>query len=318
MKASEYRRPRCDNKRAAMNAPRRGSRAAGVVLVLAAAVLWSTGGLGIKSTPLPPLALAGYRGLFALPVLLGMVAVRGRQVGQVPWRRVAASPWAWMGSASYGVMVIAFVVATKLTTAANAIFIQYTSPAYVALLSWPLLRERVTWRDGVACAGVLAGMVLFFAGDLSATARAGNLVAVVSSFGAAGLPLALRADQRRHVTDASVALVAPALAIAAGDALAVLACAPAMIASPPPDARTWMLVVALGLFQIGVPYVLYAMAIPRLTALEGSLLPTLEPILNPVWVALVTGETPGHAAILGGACVLGSIVFQACVPRRRE
>jgi DME family drug/metabolite transporter len=188
----------------------------------------------------------------------------------------------------------------------------------VALLSWPLLRERVTWRDGVACAGVLAGMVLFFAADLSATARAGNLVAVLSSFGAAGLPLALRADQRRHAGDAPVAMVAPAIAIAAGDAFGVLACTPSMLASPPPDTRAWVLVVALGLFQIGVPYVLYATAIPRLTALEGSLLPTLEPILNPVWVALATGETPGHAALLGGAFVLASIVFQACVPRRRE
>ncbi|HEX8796183.1 MAG TPA: DMT family transporter, partial [Polyangiaceae bacterium] len=267
---------------------------------------------------LPPLALAGYRGLFALPMLLGVVAMRGRRAGELPWRQVAASPWAWMGAASYGVMVVAFVVATKLTTAANAIFIQYTSPAYVALLSWPLLRERVTWRDGVACTGVLAGMVLFFSGDLSASARAGNVVAVVSSFGAAGLPLALRADQRRHASDEHVALVAPALAIAAGDVLGVVACAPAMAASPPPDARAWALVVALGLLQIGLPYVLYATAMPRLTALEGSLLPTLEPILNPVWVVLATGETPGRAAMLGGACVLGSIVFQACVPRRRE
>lgn len=301
-----------------MEASRRGSRAAGVVLVLVAAVLWSSGGLGIKSTPLPPLALAGYRGLFALPMLLAMVAVHARRARRMPWRQVAASPWAWMGAASYGVMVIAFVVATKLTTAANAIFIQYTSPVYVALLSWPLLRERVTWHDGVACAGVLAGMLLFFAGDLSASARTGNVVAVVSSFGAAGLPLALRADQRRHATEAHVAVVAPALAILAGDALAVLACAPSMVASPPPDAHAWGLVVALGLFQIGVPYVLYATAMSRLTALEGSLLPTLEPILNPVWVALATGETPGRTAMLGGACVLGSIVFQACVPRRRE
>jgi DME family drug/metabolite transporter len=305
-------------KRAAMEAPRRGSRATGVVLVLIAAVLWSSGGLGIKSTPLPPLALAGYRGLFALPVLLGMVALRGRHAGRLPWRRVAASPWAWAAAASYGVMVIAFVVATKLTTAANAIFIQYTSPVYVALLSWPLLRERVTWRDGVACVGVLAGMVLFFAGDLSASARAGNIVAVVSSFGAAGLPLCLRADQRRHASDAQVALVAPSLAIAAGDVLAVLVCTPSMLASPPPDAHAWALVVALGLVQIGVPYVLYGLAMQRLSALEGSLLPTVEPILNPVWVALATGETPGHAALLGGACVLSSIVFQACVPRRRE
>ena len=151
-----------------MEPMRRSSRAGGVALVLVAAVLWSTGGLGIKSIDLPPLALAGWRGAFALPVLVGMVAVRARSAGGMPWKTLATSRWAWLGAASYAVMLIAFVVATKLTTAADAIFIQYTSPVYVALLSWPLLRERVTWRDGVACVGVLAGMVLFFGEGLAA------------------------------------------------------------------------------------------------------------------------------------------------------
>jgi len=296
-----------------MEPVRRGSRARGVALVLAAAVLWSSGGVGIKSVDLPPLALSGWRGVFAFPVLAGMLMVRARRAGGIPWRSSLSSLAPWVGVASYTLMVICFVVATKLTTAADAIFIQYTSPVYVALLSWPLLRERVTWRDGVACVGVLVGMVLFFRADLTASARLGNFVAAVSSFGAAGLPLALRADQRRLVSAGSLqaAALSPLLVIAIGDVVGVLLCSPAMVAAGVPAARPLFLVALLGLGQIGLPYVLYGLAVPRLTAMEGALLPTLEPILNPVWVALFTGEIPGVLAVLGGLCVLGSVLFRA-------
>ncbi len=296
-----------------METVRRGSRAGGVALVLAAAVLWSSGGLGIKSVEMPSVALAGWRGLFALPVLVGMIFVRARASGGVHWRASLSSLAAWAGIASYALMVICFVVATKLTTAADAIFIQYTSPVYVALLSWPLLRERVTWRDGVACVGVLLGMVLFFREGLSASARVGNAVAVVSSFGAAGLPLALRADQRRLGLAGSwqQAAMAPLLVIAAGDLLAVVLCSPAMVAAGLPTGRTLGILALLGTGQIGLPYVLYSLAVQRLSAMEGALLPTLEPILNPVWVALFTGEIPGVLALLGGVCVLGSVLFRA-------
>jgi drug/metabolite transporter (DMT)-like permease len=284
-----------------------------VALVLTAAVLWSTGGVGIKSVDLPPLALAGWRGLFALPVLFAVVVVRARSVGSFPYRGAIRSWPAWVGAASYALMVIAFVIATKLTTAANAIFIQYTSPVYVALLSFPLLRERVTWRDGVACLGVLIGMVLFFREGLSASAQLGNAIAVFSSFCAAALPLALRADQRRLGAGASwqTAALSPLLVIVAGDLLAVLLCLPAMVRGPAPSASALGVLALLGIGQIGLPYVLYGLAVPRLTAMEGSLLPTLEPILNPVWVALFTGEIPGHLALLGGLCVLGSVLFRS-------
>jgi drug/metabolite transporter (DMT)-like permease len=305
-----------------MGSVRRGSRAVGVALVLAAAVLWSTGGVGIKSVDSPPMAVAGWRGLFALPVLASMALLRVRRSGDAAWLPLR-KPWAWMGAASYALMVICFVVATKWTTAANAIFIQYTSPVYVAILSWPLLRERIGWVDAVACAGVLAGMTLFFGGALSADARAGNLVAVVSSFGAAGLPLALRADQRALSSPPTprglaAAAASPAIAILVGDVAAVAICVPAMIAAPPLGASGWALLAALGLGQIGLPYVLYGLAMPRLTALEGSLVPTLEPVLNPVWVALATGETPGKRALLGGGFVLVSVLTQALAGRRRE
>jgi drug/metabolite transporter (DMT)-like permease len=278
--------------------------------MLTAAVLWSLGGVGIKSLPLPPLAVAGWRGLFALPVLAIMLLARVRAAG-APARLPLRAPWAWIGAASYTVMMLSFVAATKLTTAASAIFLQYTSPVYVAFLSWPLLRERVTWRDAAACVGVLVGMLLFFGDDLSASARLGNALGVLSGVAAAALPLALRADQRSLASAGALraASVSPALAIAAGDALGVVVCAPAMIATPPHGAAQWALAGALGTMQIGLPYVLYALAIPRLTALESSIVPALEPVLNPVWVLLAVGERPGPLAIVGALFVLASVLL---------
>jgi drug/metabolite transporter (DMT)-like permease len=291
---------------------RHGSRASGIALMLAAAVLWSLGGVGIKSLPLPPLAVSGWRGAFALPVLVAMLALRMRAAGPAAWRPMRGAP-AWIGAAAYSVMMTSFVAATKLTTAASAIFLQYTSPVYVALLSWPLLRERVTWRDAAACAGVLAGMLLFFGDALTPGARLGNALGVLSGFGAAALPLALRADQGALARAGALqaASVSPAFAIAAGDAMGVLACVPAMVASPPQGAAQWALVAALGTMQIGLPYVLYALAVPRLTALESSLVPALEPVLNPVWVLLAVGERPGALSLAGAAFVLASVLLPA-------
>jgi DME family drug/metabolite transporter len=299
---------------------RRGSRAVGVALVLVAAVLWSTGGVGVKRLSGSPLAIAGWRGLFALPVLAGMVLVRARGARSAALAAPLRKPWAWIGAASYAVMVVCFVVATRRTTAANAIFIQYSAPAYVALLSWPLLHERVSRIDALACLGVLVGMVLFFREGLQTQAQVGNLVAVVSSLGAAGLPLALRADQRALIRSGELraAAVSPALMIALGDLAAVVFCAPAMRSAPPLEASSWGLLAALGIGQIALPYILYGLAIPRLTALEGTVVPAIEPILNPVWVALGTGEKPGPLAMVGGGFVLGSVLLQAVAGRNRK
>ena len=212
-------------------------------------------------------------------------------------------------------MVICFVVATKLTTAADAIFIQYTSPVYVALLSWPLLRERVTWRDGVACVGVLVGMVLFFREGLSARAQVGNPVAVVSSFGAAGLPLALRADQRRSPHAASWR-AAPRVALARHRRWAtsrrVLLCPRRWWRTRRRTRARWVILAAA---RPGADRLALRALWPRRCRgsrrVEGALLPTLEPILNPVWVALGTGEIPGAVALVGGGLVLGSVLLQA-------
>ncbi len=307
--------------------PKHSERRVGALLVIAAATLWSAGGVGVKVAVAEPMVIAGLRSVFALAFMLVVLAVglrkSGAGLGVVT--ALLRRPLVWAAAAGYALMVVCFVLAVRRTTAANAIFIQYTGPVYVALLGGPLLGERVTRRDGFAIAGCLVGMALTFGGELGGGRVAGNVLAVLSSFGFAGLPLLLRLDQKRLLaaTHDSVARSAeatrlaghaPLVAMTLGNAIAALVALPAMLAHPVEGVaatRTYLVLAALGFFQIGLPYVLYAIAVRRLRALESSLLATIEPVLSPIWVVLATGETPTPLAIAGGAMIVLSVAAQA-------
>jgi drug/metabolite transporter (DMT)-like permease len=281
--------------------------------MLATALLWSAGGVGIKTASVSPVAIAGWRSLFAVPVL-GLAALARACTDREAARAALRSSWNWIAAVSYALMVVTFVLATKLTTAANAIFIQYTSIVHVAILSWPVLRERIGWREGVACAGVLIGLSMFFGDHLamaSGRAQSGNALAFVSSLGAATVVLAIRRGLRVPGGGISTSALSPAIVFAMGNALTLVFSSPAMFGSVPRDGQTWALLAALGSMQVGVSYLLYGIAVSRLTALESSLASTLDPILNPVWVLLATGERPSSTAVVGGAFVVGSVVLLA-------
>jgi drug/metabolite transporter (DMT)-like permease len=286
-------------------------RRTGALLVVGAATLWSTGGVGVKVAAAEPLVVAGLRSAFALAFMSAMLVVIVRRDGAAS-RAIGAAlrrPLVWGAAASYALMVTCFVLAARRTTAANAIFLQYTGPIYVAVLGGPLLGERMSARDTLAVAACVCGMALAFGGELGEGRAAGNALALVSSFGFAGLPLLLRLDQRR-VASAHAPLVAMIL----GNAIAAAAAVPAIVASPPSGplaARTYAVLVALGVFQIGLPYVLYGAAVRRLRALESSLIATIEPVLSPVWVVLATGETPSALALAGGAVIVVAVLTQA-------
>ncbi len=297
-------------------------RRVGALLVIAAATLWSTGGVGVKVAVAEPMVIAGLRSVFALAFMVVVLAVGLRKRGDGATIVIALlrRPLVWAAAAAYALMVVCFVLAVRRTTAANAIFIQYTGPVYVAMLGGPLLGERVTRRDLFVIAGCIIGMALTFGGELGGGRAAGNVLAIFSSFGFAGLPLLLRLDQTRllAVNDDAFATRlaghAPLVAMALGNAIAALVALPAMLAHPVDGetaTRTYLVLVGLGFFQIGLPYVLYAIAVRRLRALESSLLATIEPVLSPVWVVLATGETPTPLAIAGGAMIVLSVAAQA-------
>lgn len=255
------------------------------------ATLWSLGGILIKSVNAHPLAISGVRSAIASVVFLLVL-------GKPKITRSAAQ----IGAAvSYVGTVMFFVIATKKTTAANAIFLQYTAPIYVALLSSWLLKEKTRILDWVTVFIVIGGMTLFFLDNLSTTGILGNIFAVAS-----GVSFALQTIFLRMQKDGS-----PWESIFLGNILTAIIGLPFLSVSWP-SYSGWIDLFILGVVQLGISYILYAKAIKHTPALEAILIPVIEPILNPVWVALFLGERPGPWSIVGGIIVLTTITLR-CV-----
>ena len=260
---------------------------------LAAAVLFSTGGAGIKVDVFDAAQVSALRSGIAAVALI--VWLRGR------------IQWSWpIGAAGvvYAAMLTLFVASTKLTTAANAIFLQSTAPLYLLVLAPLFLGERFRPRELVYLASLAVGMVFCFMGRPTATATApdpalGDLLGAASGLVWAITLLALRYIGR----DDSVG-GATISAVVAGNAFACLAALPVAWPLPSASAAEWGTLLYLGVFQIGLAYVCLSGAVRRLPALETSLLLLLEPVLNPIWTWLVRGEEPGVFTITGGAIIV--------------
>jgi len=262
-----------------------------VLMLLATAILWSLGGLLIKWVDWNPVAIAGMRSLIGAAVIALIFRKELRFTGS--FEQIGAA-------VAYAGTVVLFVVANKLTTAANAILLQYTAPVYVALFGPWFLGERARGKDWLSLAVILLGMLLFFGDELSLEGYLGNGVALASGFCFAWLTLFLR----RHRDESAIS------ALVLGNLLAGLIGLPFMFQSMP-DATSWIGLLLLGVVQLGLPYVMYALALRHVRAIEGILIPMIEPVLNPLWVFLLLGETPGPLALLGGAIILGAVIFRA-------
>jgi len=268
----------------------------GVGLLVAAALCWSLGGLLIKAVAWPPLAVAGARGLIAA-VFLGLTS------GPLRFHFSRAQ---LVGAFCYAGCTISFCTATKLTTAANAILLQYSAPVWIALFGAWFLGERATRVDWTAIALVLAGMVLFFADGLDLSAVLGNGTAVLS-----GMFFAAMAMSLRYQKDGS-----PLESVILGNLLAGLVGLPWILRAPSLDLTGWGALLLLGIVQLGLSYRFYTRAIKSVTALEAVLITVLEPVLNPLWVLLMLGERPGSRAMIGGAIVLGAVTWRAVLSLR--
>src|SRR5437762_7122207 len=278
-----------------MQPPERGMRGA-VLAVAGAAVLWSSGGLFIKLAPMPALAVACGRSLIA--GVFYLLVLR-------PNLRAAR----WTTAAAYAARIVTFVSATKLTTAANAIFLQYTGPAYVLLLSPFLLDEPFRPVDAVCVALSLAGMSLFFVGKVEPGQAFGNVVAIASGVFFALTIVLLRRDAKGGSGDAL-----PSTTL--GNLLAAAVTAPwAWQAVPSMSTPGAAVLVYLGVVQLGLAYLLFTRGVRRVPAAEASLISMLEPVLNPVWVLIGFGEQPGRWAIAGGAVVIAAVVVRTLVPQ---
>lgn len=281
-----------------MRTMRNAEHARAVGLMAAAALCWSLGGLLIKSVAWPPLAVAGGRGFIAA-AFLAVFAPRFR----FTWSAAQIG-----GAVAYAATTILFVTATKLTTAANAILLQYTAPVWIALFGAWFLGERATRADWLTIMIVFCGMGLFFCDDLQLAGFAGNLTALASGVAFASMTLLLR-KQKDASAEESIFL---------GNLLAGVVGLPFMFSAQScPDVRGWIALALLGVVQLGFSYLLYARAIRHITALEAVLIPVIEPILNPIWVLLALGERPGRLSLVGGIIVLTAITTRTIHSLRR-
>jgi len=268
-----------------------------ILFLLLSAILWSSGGLFIKLVSWNPIAISGLRSFISALILLAYV-------------RHPRFTWTFPqigGAIAYAITVTLFVIATKLTTAANAILLQYTAPVYVAFLGTWFLKEGVLWFDWLIVLMVIGGMTLFFLDHLAPGNLLGNIVAILSGISFASFVLFMRKQKNES----------PVETVLLGNLLAGLFGLPFMFGSMP-SALSWLGLIFLGVVQLGLSYVLYSEAIKHVTALEAILIPGIEPILNPIWVFLMLGERPGRWALSGGVVVLVSVTVRSLIAVRRK
>ena len=230
------------------------------------------------------------RGAGAFPVLA--VQIQGQMLPK-PNKAVL------LGALNYALLVTLFIAANKLTTSANAILLQFTAPVWVLLIGWLFYKEKISRRDILTVVAVFAGMILFFIGDLEIGNMVGNILAIIKrSFlghhdSESEQDQGPQADRNHHLGKS----------------------ADVPDQHPVPwkhqlEPKAVGSILFLGIFQLGLAYVFYTSGIQRVTAIEGILIPVLEPLLNPVWVFIGIGERPSAIALVGGVIVMAAVVIR--------
>jgi len=278
--------------------------------IAAAALLFSTGGAAIKATTLDAWQVAGLRSAVAAVVLW---------VAMPRWRRFWAPRSALVGLA-YAATMILYVSGNKLTTAANVIFLQATAPMYLLLLGPLVLRERIRRADVLYLTTMALGMLLLFAGFEAPSRTApdparGNVLGALSGLSWAWTILGIRWLGRHD--DAGAEHEAAGAAVVGGNLLAALICLPRVLPLQGASPTDGLVVLFLGVFQIGLAYVALTAGIRHVPALEASLLLLLEPVLASVWAWLVHGERPGPWSLAGCAVILAASLAGVLVGPRR-
>ncbi|MCP9494035.1 MAG: DMT family transporter [Pyrinomonadaceae bacterium MAG19_C2-C3] len=288
-----------------------------LLFALLAAVLFSTGGVGIKQATLTGLELSSARSLVAFVVLLTWTQLIRRGEAEAHGRGLGFNRTTLLAAVAYAATLLFFVQATKWTTAANAIFLQYTAPLYMLVFEPWMYKEKYRGRDFVVVVACLAGMSLFFVGELRADDVRGNIAALASGVSFALFSLLLRRNlTEQNGTDGDLS------AVIYGNLLLGVMCAPWLVARIMSDGLVVsdvFIVLYLGTIQIGLAYTFYAAALARgARSLDVGIVGYTEAVLNPLLVLIVVGERPTLFAILGGACIVTAVIAHALYNSHRN
>ncbi len=273
---------------------------AGIAAMVSTAFLWSIAGLFIKVIDWNPFAIAGLRSLIASFVLLIYLGKPAFKLSPV---QIAAA-------AANAATMLLFVVANKTTTAANAILLQYIAPVLTAFIGSALLKEKTHAEHWIAFAAVAAGMVIMFMEKINGGQLAGNILALTSA-----LTFSLYFVFMRMQKEGS-----PFESVLLSHWITAAICLAVSFFVPPPSftVRSVGAILVLGIIQMGIPSILFAVAIKRIPAVSACLIAVIEPVFNPVWVFLILKESPGINTIIGGAIIITAVTAVSLISSRRE
>lgn len=272
------------------------SRKKAIIYLVITSILWSTGGLFIKLVDWNPMAIAGSRsGIAAIIMLIYLkkpVKVKGK--------------YKVLGACSYTLLTILFVTANKLTTSANAILLQFTAPIWVALFSGWFLKEKVKKCDWIIIVIIMFGMTLFFVGDLDIGNMTGNIIALVSGVAMAGMIIFLKLQKEGSPVEMTLL----------GNIFVLIIAIPFFFLSVP-NLESIIGLLILGVFQLGISYILFTAAVKHVSVIEAILIPIIEPLLNPVWVFVFTGEKLSIYSLIGGVIIISSVIFRSIYKHKK-
>ncbi|MCY2951942.1 MAG: DMT family transporter [Planctomycetota bacterium] len=283
-----------------MPATSSGSRSVGVAMLIAVSILWSLAGLSVKTAKMNPMAFAFYR---CVAAAIPMAVLALFSVGRRP-----TAGWMSLSAVVYTLVVTPFIAAMTLGTAASGILLQYTSPAFCALFAWLFFSKRIDRRTLLAIIIATAGVGIMLAFDRIGQSLLGPSLGLLSGVAFGALPLVLSQLDRRCDGRAN-----PFLIVLFNNLGAAVILLPICLYYRVLDVRAWQLalVAATGAFQLALPYVLFQLALRRVSPVDSALLILFEPVLNPVWVYLFVGESPGRGTLIGGIAILAALVIEA-------
>ncbi|MEG0899854.1 MAG: DMT family transporter [Oscillospiraceae bacterium] len=263
------------------------------MIMFLCAIFWSLGGLLIKLIPWNSFIIASGRSIIAAAILFAYMKITKKQV--------TLNKFSLLLGITMAAKFILFVSSNKLTTAANAIILQNTNPIFIVLLSAIIYKQHFSKREIFVVTTCSVGIILFFFDNISFEGMWGNIIALIS-----GLLTAIMfiLSSRAKTSDISISGILWGHIITAVIGLPFILTSKIEV-SPIPI----LAILALGIFQMGIPYILYSIAIRGCRALDCSLIGMVEPILNPVWVFLIIGEVPSKLAFIGGAIVIATVTY---------
>ena len=270
----------------------------GLIYISLAALLWSSGGLFIKILTLDAFQISFYRSAIAAITII-VISKANKKKLNYEFDIISV-----LCSLCYALVLIMFVVAAKLTKVANAIFLQFTAPIYLLILEPIFLKTKFEKKNLIALVFCFTGMVLFFFGKLELSGIQGNLIAIGSGISFALFTLFLKWKKQIHKTEDTM------IYIVVGNILVCLFCLPLIFNNLTLDFTQFLILLYMGIFQIGISYIIFNEGVKYISATESMIIAMLEAILSPIWVFLGVGEVPSGYAIAGSLIILITIVWR--------